>query len=301
LELLQTNKEGLRRLFDYWKAIGKDIPYFFEVTEDKWQECLFDDTFRGNPVFKESQIHYIEERNEIIGFIQFGQLGFSFGPQGDIIHEPDIGHIRHLYFNKDRKDVGQALMKISEEYFKGRGFEQTHGFYHAMGMSCNAGHGKLHHSMGHVEEILGDYGYILEHENIYYTKEIKNKSEMYSKIQLEVKEKNQFNKQRFIAMSDGKEVGTAEVAYLEGPTGGAVKDIIYLNWIGVDSQYKGQGLGRAFLNEVERYLAHKGYRYIHVDTASNNDAAKGLYKTSGFIDQGTTRSYLREKVQQGDK
>ena len=46
-------------------------------------------------------------------------------------------------------DAAEALSVRASAYL-GR-FPQGHAFYHALGMSCNAYHGKLHTSLGHVD------------------------------------------------------------------------------------------------------------------------------------------------------
>ena len=57
-------------------------------------------------------------------------------------------------------------------------------FFHFFGMSCFARQGKLHSSHYHVEKLLREYGFNIEHENVYYTKclnqiESKEDSEIY--------------------------------------------------------------------------------------------------------------------------
>lgn len=55
------------------------------------------------------------------------------------IQDPDIAVIRHLSFEENRPEIGEALLDQDESYYSR--FEEVYAFYHAFGMSCNAYHG----------------------------------------------------------------------------------------------------------------------------------------------------------------
>ncbi|GAA0764946.1 hypothetical protein GCM10008908_00800 [Clostridium subterminale] len=60
-------------------------------------------------------------------------------------------------------------MDKAEEFFSNNSFENCFAFNHVLGLSCNAYHGNLHESKKYIANLLGEYGYSIEHENVYYS------------------------------------------------------------------------------------------------------------------------------------
>ncbi len=102
----------------------------------------------------------------LLGFVQFGQPSFDWNERGERFSDPAIGVIRHLYFEREFLQAGRALLAQAERFLEK--FSRNHAFYHILGMSCNAHHGKLHESLTHVETLLLGNGFQIEHENVYF-------------------------------------------------------------------------------------------------------------------------------------
>ena len=160
----------LHRLFEYWRRAGTNIPYFFSVSAEKWQTCLLEDELAGERIFKSLETYVSTEKGHVLGFVQYGQPNFAWDKDGKY-YNPQIGVIRHLYFDEERSDVGKALLAKASDLLAC--FHQNHAFYHILGMSCNAHHGKLHSTQLHVDDLLQRCDFKIEHENVYYVQDLK--------------------------------------------------------------------------------------------------------------------------------
>ncbi len=290
MEIREYQESDLHKLFEYWKRMGTHVPYFFPVPASRWQTCLLNDELDGERIFKRLETYFVTEDDRVLGFVQYGQPNFAWDEKGQKYPDPDIGVLRHLYFDEGRNDVGEALLTKANDYLAR--FRQKHAFYHIMGMSCNARHGKLHSSQFHVDRLLAAHGFAIEHENIYY------------ELDMRVVEPVEHARLHFGAIAgegtdsfevqlDGETVGTAQVNYLDALTGGETRDIVYLGWIGVREQPRGEGVGTEFLHLLVEYLLSKGCRYLHTDTAGDNVRAQRFYEARGFQSRGRTRCYVK--------
>lgn len=290
MKIREYQRHDLHRLFEYWKKEGTDIPYFFPVSVQRWQTCLLEDELDGERVFDSLETYLATENGQVLGFVQCGQPNFAWDENGQKRCNPNIGVIRHLYFEKERSDVGEALLARAGDHLAH--FDQNHAFYHVLGMSCNAHHGKLHNSQTHVERLLRAHGFRIEHENAYYVLHIKCAAPV-ENARLHLCSTRGSGEERFEVRLDAEVVGTAKVRYLDALTGGYTRDVAYLTWIGVAERHRSQGIGTEFLTLVAQFLLSRGYRYLHTDTAGSNVRAQQFYKKLGFQGEGYTRSYVR--------
>jgi GNAT superfamily N-acetyltransferase len=252
--------------------------------------CLVRDEHEGERVFKQIETALAVAGDEVLGFVQYGEPNFGWDTGGRKVYAPQIGVVRQLYFDRGRPDVGHALMERAETFLAR--FERSHAFYHAMGMSCTARHGKLHSSQLHVEPVLEAYGFRVEHENVYYSFDLSKVEAPGDRVQL--KSARDAERETFTARLDGRGIGSARVRFLDALTDGRTLDVAYLSWIGLDERYRGQGLGSAFLRLVAGHLWGQGLAWLHTDTAGDNVVAQRFYERLGFEDRGSTRSYIRD-------
>jgi ribosomal protein S18 acetylase RimI-like enzyme len=290
MDITEYQRGDLHRLFAYWRKVGTDIPYFFPVSAQRWQTCLLEDELNGERTFNSLATYLATERGQVLGFVQCGRPNYAWDENGQKRCNLHIGVIRHLYFEKERSDVGEALLAKAGDHLAR--FDRNHAFYHILGMSCNAYHGKLHNSQSHVERLLRAYGFRIEHENAYYVLHIKCAAPV-ENAHLHLCSTRGSGKERFEIRLDAEVVGTAQVRYLDAPTGGYTRDIAYLTWIGVTEQHQSRGIGTEFLKLVAQSLLSRGYRYLHTDTASGNVRAQQFYRKLGFHQVGYTRSYVQ--------
>lgn len=214
--------------------------------------------------------------------ILYGRTAFGFDENGEISDKIHYNVIRDLCFDPEKPDVGEQLLRTALEEF-GRG-ERVYAFFHYFGMSACARHGKLHESQKHIHDLLLKNGFTVEHENVYYSRQLTGEER--SQIMLTWRERNPGNCCEFAALEGDKEIGWGQVHFLPQ------RDIAYLRWIYIDQAVQRQGYGKKVMASLFAQLYEMGIHRFDTDTALNNIAAQHYYETSGFTNEGITRSYF---------
>lgn len=289
MNVREYRNSDLESLYQFWRAVGEDIPYFFPVSVQRWRACLFEDKLEGEPLFRTLQTDLATENGQVLGFVQYGEPSFGWNESGQRYEAPGMGVVRQLYFAEGRDDVGKALLAKAQGFLTR--FEQSYAFYHMLGMSCTARHGKLHQSQWHVDRLLQRQGFRVKHENVYFVLDLLSaRPKEGSPGRLERVKGSGGG--RFAMRYGGEVVATADVRYLDELTEGRTNDTVYLRWIGVAQPRRRQGIGGQFLMLLAARLVTKGYRYLHTDTAISNVGAQRFYEKLGFDRAGDTRSYI---------
>ncbi len=289
-DIREYRESDLESLLECWKRLGRDIPYFFPVSPRVWETCLLHDASDGEPMFEDLHTVLATDRGRVVGFVQYGQPHFAWDERGKRYLNPQIGVVRQLYFREGHDKAGEALLAEADDRLAR--FSRTHAFYHALGMSCTAHHGKLHHSQRHVHRLLRRQGFQVEHKNVYCVRDLEcvplvADSSVWIRTTAETKG------ERFDIWLGREPVGGARVRHVDELTDGFTPDTAYLSWIGVDEPFRGRGIGAEFLRLLVKFLLGKGYRTLHTDTATENWIARRFYKKLGFQEVGETRSYVR--------
>ena len=298
MEVQRYQENHRDALFAYWKRCGASVPFFFSVSPKRWQHCLLDDELNGEKLFDNLETLLAIEKGQVLGFAQYGHPNFAWDASGQRYDSPHIGVIRHLYFEKARLDVAEALFARARAYLSL--FPQGHAFYHILGMSCNAHHGKLHTGLGYIDEFIRKKGFQIEHENVYYSLEMSATETLsWKELKLVACPSPLTSIQDYEVCLQEKPIGCLQVRFLDELTGGYTSDTVYLTWIGLDESCRGLGWGTRTLQLLVAELRSEGYRYLHTDTASTNHIARRFYNRFGFQDRGRTRSYCESMPRGG--
>lgn len=292
IEVVQYREDYFESLFLFWKRLAEKVPYFFSVSPEKWRECLLEDKLGNEKMFRFQEIFIAVDKGEIVGFSQFGQPAFAWDKNGQKYNNPQIGVLRHFYFDEGRVDAANLLYAKSEMYLNQ--FTNQHAFYHIFGMSCNAHHGKLHQSLTHIDRFLCDRGYQREHENVYYSLELNEGEPIHEEhFQLIPAVSLEPSIQDYEICLLNRTIGRIQVRYLDRLTGGFTTDIAYLMWIEMNSPFRRQGWGTKSVQLLVSRLQAQNYLHLHLDTARANQAAGRFYERLGFRNRGITKSYLK--------
>ncbi len=276
-----------KALFKFYNSLKSDIPYCFDVDYDNWYTSMFQDTdYDNEPLFHNVHTYVSVDKNKITGFIQFGLPTFIHGENGARDTETTAGIIRNLYFQQGDEQAGRELIRQALAFFETNRTQRIFAFYHYFGMTCNAGHGKLHSSHFYIETLLSEYGFIKEHENVYYKRLISNAESLCDNtVELKYSAVNTKGLCLFDIIAQSKKVGAGSFVFL--PQG----KICYLKWIYIEDEFKKKGYAIAALQHLFSDLKRQGIERIDTDTADGNIAAQGLYCKAGFANMGRTRSY----------
>lgn len=162
--------------------------------------------------------------------------------------------------------------------------EKIYAFFHYFGMSCFARHGKLYEKYAHIEELIKNNGFIVEHENVYFSSVLTGNE--LSAVEINPYELSKDNQQNIDFILSGKQVGGCEVHFVNDKTA-------YLRWIYVNADITGKGIGTQCMNALKQWLYQKGIKRFDTDTALSNVIAQHYYEKNNFICEDKTRSYYR--------
>lgn len=277
------NPFNLEQVYRY--QLELQVPYFYQVSFENWKESFENDMDgEGRPLFRKLYTKVAYDENTLIGFIQYGYTALGFDNQGDISIEMSYPVIRSLYFNEGRKDAGTLLLQAALQEL---GDAQTiYAFFHYFGMSCFARHGKLYERLPWIQELLYQFGFEIEHENVYYSIELGCEKE--SKVQLIAHDLTMGSQQSFDFILKNRQIGGCEVHYPNDITA-------YLRWIYVNDTLQNQGLGTQCMEALTQWLWNRGFVRLDTDTALTNLGAQHYYEKNGFTRMGITRSFLLNK------
>jgi RimJ/RimL family protein N-acetyltransferase len=295
MEVKKFQEDYFELLFSYWKSLAERVPYFFPVSSKKWRQCLLEDELDNEKIFSYQETFVAVEEGRLVGFIQYGKPAFAWDKNGRKYNNPQIGVIRHFYFDEGRFDAANRLFVNSKSYLEQ--FPSQHAFFHIFGMSCNAHHGKLHQSLAHIDRFLHEKGYQVEHENLYYSLELSEIKPMHQNNRhLVFKPVIKPNRHKYEICLLENPIGTIQIRFLEELTGGYTTDTVYLAWIEINRPFRGQGLGTRAMQLLVANLKSGKFHQIHLDTAGTNKIAQQFYERLGFQNRGRTRSYLKPSM-----
>lgn len=275
-----------RPLYNYYRKMQGAVPYWLDADYETWKQSFISDRdYDGDEMFRELITYTAQHGDEILGFVQFGIPNYLYDTKGEKSDAVRGGIIRMLYLDPEI-DCGRKLIRLAEDYFTVQQVQRKFAFFHAFGMTCNAGHGKLYCSLSHIEKALAGFGYVKEHENVYYKRLITDGDKVCSgQVRVEYENMNPCGLQNFSIYAEENWIGSGALVYL--PQG----KMCYLKWIFIDGKQQGRGYGSAALRRIFADLADRGFERIDTDTADMNTIAQGLYRKTGFEDMGRTRSY----------
>lgn len=272
--------EDLEEIYNYQMTFSS--PFFLTKDYQAWKESFTEDVDgEGRTLFKKLFVKAAYEEKKLVGFIQYGNTAFGFDNQGEISSEISYPVIRNFYFDKGRSDAGVLLLKEATKAFETA--ERVYAFFHYFGMSCFARHGKLFEQHRHIEEMLKDNGFELEHENVYYSSVLKGNVE--SDVEVKPHDMTKGKQQYIDFMLAENHVGGCEIHFIDDATA-------YLRWIYVNDGITGKGIGTKCMKALKQWLYEKGIRRFDTDTAITNTVAQHYYEKNGFVREGVTRSFF---------
>jgi ribosomal protein S18 acetylase RimI-like enzyme len=265
-------------MFELWKKLHH-APHHLPMEKGVWENSMYADVDSdGRQLFTKLNTEASEN-----AMVQYGYSAFGFDENGEISADIHYPIIRDLAFEPEHRVEAEAMLKKVLEYFKGEA--RIYAFFHYFGMSACGRHGKLHEKDRHIAQLLEENGFVVEHENVYYTRQLTENDAGDERIQLQWRERSAGACREFAASLEDQEICWGQVHFL--PQG----DIAYLRWIFLDSNRQHTGLGTAVMKQLFKQLYDMGIRQFDTDTALSNTAAQGYYEKTGFTNAGITRSY----------
>lgn len=280
IRIIEIN--DLEALYNY--QIGFTFPYMFSTSFDEWRESMLNDIDGdGRRLFKDIKIMAAYDKEKIVGFIQYGNTAFGFDETGNISNNITYPVIRMIYFNEEYEEAGNMLVEKALEDLNNK--DRIYAFFHYFGMSCYGRHGKLYEKYSYIERVLNSHGFVIEHENVYYSSKVGDIKD--SDIDIFWKKTTEGNQQSCDFIYKGNCIGECEIHYIKN------KGIAYLRWIYINSNIQNMGLGSKCMDRLKTSLKNKGISRLDTDTAINNVRAQHYYEKNDFIREGVTRSFYK--------
>lgn len=274
-----TDNLNLNAIYDFQLSFA--TPYFYNVDFKSWKNSFENDIDGESRVlFKELTVKAVYDEDELVGFVQYGKTAFGFADNGDITSEVSYPVIRNFYFKEGRDEAGKMLLIEAMKALDTE--ERVYAYFHYFGMTCFARYGKLFESHTHIEALLKENGFIIEHENVYYSSVLN--SEETSEVTIVANDKSKGNHQYIEFRLDGNQVGGCEVHYLDDTTA-------FLRWIYVNGDIVGKGIGTKCMTALKSFLYKQGITRFDTDTALDNTVAQHYYEKNDFTREGITKSY----------
>ncbi len=275
-----------RKIYDYYRKATACAPCCIGADYDLWLESFASDTdYDGEEMFSELVTCAAVKDSTIVGFVQYGLSLYIYGTDGEKDRNVSGGIIRNLYFDED-SDCADELIAAAHRYFDSRNIKNRFAFFHAFGMTCNACHGKLFCGLPHIEKALLRAGYTKEHENVYYSRTLRESGLCSDGVEVIYGEENPKGLCEFSIHSNGQYAGAGAIVFLPQ------RDICYLKWIYIEGAMQGRGLASSALRRIFSDMYRRGIVRMDTDTADGNFIAQRLYTKTGFEDMGRTRSYM---------
>lgn len=275
-----TDIINLTQVYEYQMRLP--TPFVFYPDFESWKRSFENDIDgEGRALFRDLYGKAVYDCDTFVGFIQYGYTAFGFDTRGELSADMTYPVIRTLYYDENQKEAGRLLLQQAMKEFESEGM--VYAFFHYFGMSCFARHGKLFEHFHWIKELLHEYGFAIEHENVYFSAVLGN--ETYSEVEITPQRKTTGSQQTFAFIFDHDEIGGCEVHYLD------TKGAAYLRWIYVNDEMQNKGIGSQCMTALKTWLYAKGMTRLDTDTALDNSRAQHYYEKNGFTREGITRSY----------
>ena len=97
----------------------------------------------------------------------------------------------------------------------------------------------------------------------------------------------------FVADVDGIVAGVLEITYrhIESPAH-VTRDVIFIDTIAVDSEFRGKGIGHQFFEKVRELKETSGLDGIELQVNARNYAAYEMYRKYGFTEKSINMELL---------
>ena len=218
--------------------------------------------------------------------------------------DPGRGAIRFLWYRPGRRKAGQELLEASHDYFRERGLERVMAFdqdyrYPFLGFK----HSYLSDAMGHVQALFWSNGYQRVKGEVFLDwPEFEPRTPPEPGFEVEtglelVKGMGRLPGIKVRALKDGKQVGICEcLSCAEFSKIDEMEDWAFTQWIGVEEDYQGRGLGRYLLRRALLELHSIGYRHAAISTDWKNYRAFTFYTNFGYRVVDWTHAYGLDSI-----
>ena len=286
MEIVQYTPEIVSPLTLFYNQQTVNVPNCFPVDEKVLIDVLNRVTNQ-----KHDDDHDLKSENVFVAMQNDTVYAFThvgYYEEGDD-EKVRVGVIRFLGYKRGVRLAGQTVLESAEEYLKSYNVSRIiafskiyrYRFYHFE-------YAHLSDTLEHVQALFGVNGYrrcngqiFLEWESFTTTP---IPTDLPATLSVDWKEgRGKLPNCNITAHNDGEEIGVCwNVSCGEFSHHPDVQDWVYTDWLGVEDDFQGQGLGKYLLQHSLQEMHKVGYRNAALSTSWDNHLALLFYSNCGY-------------------
>ncbi len=286
MEIIQYTPDLLTPLTKFYNDFIVDVPHCYPVKEEELE-------FATSGVIGKSKYYNKDDFKSETAFVA-GQNGkvksfIHLGLSQDREHNIDkTAHILFFGYEVKARQVGQAILEKTEDYLRSKNITQVYAYSRHYRYPCYYfAYAQLSDRLGHVEALLGYNGYRRIHGQAIFDWENFNVAPTPLKIPITFSiewqdGRGELPNCNITAYKDREKVGACRS--LSGGMFSSHPDAqkwVYTDWLGVEEEFQGQGLGEYLLQYSLQEMHKVGYRHASLSAGWGDNTNFLLYSNCG--------------------
>lgn len=300
MEILEYTPEMLPSLTQFYNDLTASVPHCYPVKEEEFDIMMHGvtgQTDNADDVLDDEILLIALLKGKVLAFIHVGHHRYGDDTE---VHE---GFIRFFGYVRGARHAAQTILEKAEAYLKSFNVPKIIAFCSNPRYRYDFYHfkfAKLSCTLDHVEALLGYNGYSSVACQVFLDWDNYSVSPTPSSLQVTLsvdwKEGNGERQNCTVrAHHNGEKVGACEsVCGGEFSSHPDAQDWVYTEWLGVNYEYQGKGLGKYLLQYSLQEMRKVGYRHASLSAECNNYRAILLYTNCGYRVVDWTNEYFKD-------
>ncbi len=286
MEVIQYTPDLLESITDFYNSLIHNVPYCYPVSIGNFESVLKGIT--GNPKdsdndeLKEETVYIVINKGIVEAYIHIGI-------ESDEDEKEYGGIIKFFGYKRGSRKAGQTILKKAEDFLITNNVTRIYAFskqyqypiYHYR-------YAHLSNTLDHIEALFGMNGFTRCSGQVFLDWKNYTVNPTLSTIPIELKldwkdGRGRLKNCNLTAYIDGEEIGQCWTNSCgEFTDHQEIQDWVYIDWLGVEDEFQGQGLGKYLLEYTLRELKKVGYKHTTLSTSWDNHLAFLLYTNLGY-------------------
>ena len=295
MEVIQYTPDLLESITDFYNNLIHNVPYCYPVSIGKFESVL--QGINANPEdseddeLKEETVYIVINKGIIEAYIHIGI-------ETDEDEKEYGGIIKFFGYKRGSREAGQIILKKAEDFLRKNNATRIYAFskqyqypiYHYR-------YAHLSNTLDHIEALFGMNGFTRCSGQVFldWKNYIVNPTQSTIPIELKLDWKDgrgRLQNCNLTAYIDGEEIGQCWTNSCgEFTDHQEIQDWVYIDWLGIEEEYQGQGLGKYLLEYTLQELNKVGYKHTTLSTSWDNHLAFLLYTNLGYRVMDWTYGY----------
>ena len=295
MEIIQYTPDLLESITDFYNSLIHYVPYCYPVSIGNFESVLQGIT--GNPEdseddeLKEETVYIVINKGSVEAYIHIGI-------ETDEDEKEYGGIIKFFGYKRGSREAGQIILKKAEDFLRTNNATRIYAFskqyqypiYHYR-------YAHLSNTLDHIEALFGMNGFSRCSGQVFLDWKNYNVNPTLSTIPIELKldwkdGRGRLQNCNLTAYIDGEEIGQCWTNSCgEFTDHQEIQDWVYIDWLGIEEEYQGQGLGKCLLEYTLQELNKVGYKHTTLSTSWDNHLAFLLYTNLGYRVMDWTYGY----------